>query len=158
MEINEINQKIQEYTTNLTNLQNEKTKIDQDLAIINNQIETNKNELIKQFGTDNEQEISIKMQEIEQEIIKLENDYTDVINGKVSTDIIVPEIQTAAINDNQIIDQNQTQTQTHQTQTNTYQSPPVQPTTLAPQSVQVQQAPIQQAQDLQYQSTQYQPV
>ena len=93
MDINEVNQKIQNYTTEQTQLTNDKNRIDQELAVVNNQIENNKKELINQFGTDNETEILNSMSSLEQEITTLEQEYNDIKDGKKSLNINVSEIQ-----------------------------------------------------------------
>ena len=84
MNLQELQNKKQQYLNEKNNLENEKNNYIKDLAVIENQIETNDNILMSQFGTKEVDKLQEILVNLENELQQLEVQYSDLKSGKIS--------------------------------------------------------------------------
>ncbi len=84
MNLQELQNKKQQYLTEKTSLENEKNNYIKELAVIENQIQTNDNILMTQFGTKDPNQLQEILNNLEGELQILETQYSDLKSGKIS--------------------------------------------------------------------------
>lgn len=84
MNLQELQQKKQQYLTEKNNLEIEKNNYIKELAVIENQIQTNDNILMTQFGTKDPVQLQEILNNLENDLQQLENQYADLKSGKIS--------------------------------------------------------------------------
>lgn len=84
MNLQDLQQKKQQYLTEKNNLEIEKNNYIKELAVIENQIQTNDNILMTQFGTKDPAQLQEILNNLENELQQLENQYADLKSGKIS--------------------------------------------------------------------------
>lgn len=84
MDLQALQQKKQQYLTEKNNLEIEKNNYIKELAVIENQIQTNDNILMTQFGTKDPAQLQEILNNLENELQQLENQYADLKSGKIS--------------------------------------------------------------------------
>ena len=84
MNLQDLQNKKQQYLNEKNNLENEKNNYIKELAVIENQIETNDNILMSQFGTKDVDKLQEILGNLENELQQLEVQYADLKSGKIS--------------------------------------------------------------------------
>lgn len=84
MNLQELQNKKQQYINEKINLENEKNNYIKDLAVIENQIKINNEILMTQFGTTDPAQLQEILNNFEVELQQLEGNYSDLKSGKIS--------------------------------------------------------------------------
>ena len=84
MDLQALQQKKQQYLNEKNNLEIEKNNYIKELAVIENQIQTNDNILMTQFGTKDPAQLQEILNNLENELQQLESQYSDLKSGKIS--------------------------------------------------------------------------